>query len=89
MAEAVKREEVVKVSSGVTVDMSIVEAKTLVAILAQVGGDTQTSYRKHADSIRLAITDVTGFKSGRGIIDYRKTSQGDGVWMEEISHEDS
>ena len=61
MAEAQRITETVIVDKGISLSLTNEEAQVLIDILAKVGGHSDFSRRKHADSVYYALSKV-GFK---------------------------
>jgi hypothetical protein len=58
MASAKKSFKTVETITGVTLSLTLEEARTLAAVYGRVGGDPDRSPRKHADSVLDALADV-------------------------------
>lgn len=59
MAKAEKsRVEVVTVEDGVTLHLSMAEAKTLAAVGTKIGGDPDDTPRRHMDAINKALQEA-------------------------------
>lgn len=67
MAEATTNIETTETVTGVTLELSVDEAKTIAAVLGNVGGDPLKSARRHADSIARALSRVGYAHSNTGL----------------------
>lgn len=61
MATSQTKTETTVTTVGVTLELSMDEVAALLAVLALVGGDPDTSPRGHADSVYRALRDAVGY----------------------------